>query len=79
MNQLTQVLQEIEFIQASKNIKWHSDKFNYNILINNILRSFRVFGLKLFYFIGMAIAKCLGRSLIFSITNKHHMMGEHSR
>ena len=79
MNQLTQVLQEIEFIQASKNIKWHSDKFNFNILINKVLYCFKVSGLKFFYFVGMAIAKCLGRSLIFSITNKHHMMGEHSR
>lgn len=28
---------------------------------------------------GMAIAKCLGSSSNFSITNKHRMMGEHSR
>jgi hypothetical protein len=34
---------------------------------------------KLKNILGMAIAKCLGSSSNFSITNKHRMMGEHSR
>lgn len=56
-------------------------------LQNNLIIIFIINKLDCFYqhyekvkvILGMAIAKCLGSSSNFSITNKHRMMGEHSR
>jgi hypothetical protein len=46
--------------------------------INGLIHIYRSYkSLKII--LGMAIAKCLASSSNFSITNKHRMMGEHSR
>lgn len=49
------------------------------VFIINSLYYFNQNYKKLKNILGMAIAKCLGSSSNFSITNKHRMMGEHSR
>ena len=79
MNQLHQVMLEIAYIQQLKNKKNHPQFFNFKILIINRLLHIYEFYKKLEFHLGMAIANCLGSSSNFSITNKHHMMGEHSR
>lgn len=76
MNQLTQVLKEIDAIQQRKREK---QKIIIKFLnINKLSHIFRL-GEKYFYMLGIAIANCLENSSIFSITNKHRKMGEHSR
>ena len=79
MNQLHQVMLEIAYVQQLKNKKNYPQYYNFNILIINRLMHIYEFYKKLVFNLGMAIANCLGSSSNFSITNKHHMMGEHLR
>ena len=79
MNQFHQVMLEIACVQQLKNKKKHLQFFNFKILIINRLLHIYEFYKQLEFHLGMAIANCLGSSSNFSITNKHHMMGEHSR
>lgn len=79
MNQFHQVMLEIAYVQQLKNKKNYPQSFTSNILIINRLQRISEFYKHLEFHLGMAIANCLGSSSNFSITNKHHMMGEHSR
>lgn len=79
MNQFHQVMLEIACVQQLKNKKIYPQFFNFNILIINGSLCISEFYKKLEFHLGMAIANCLGSSSNFSITNKHRMMGEHSR
>lgn len=79
MNQFHQVMLEIAYVQQLKNKKNYPQSFNFKILIINRLLYIYKFYKKLEFNLGMAIANCLGSSSNFSITNKHRMMGEHSR
>ncbi|MFW1944836.1 hypothetical protein ACG93R_15175 [Acinetobacter guillouiae] len=79
MNQFHQVMLEIAYVQQLKNKKNHPQSFNFKLLIINGLPNISEFYKQLEFHLGMAIANCLGSSSNFSITNKHHMMGEHSR
>jgi hypothetical protein len=79
MNQFHQVMLEIAYVQQLKNKKIYPQFFTSNILIINRLQRISEFYKQLEFHLGMAIANCLGSSSNFSITNKHHMMGEHSR
>ncbi|MFW1735180.1 hypothetical protein ACG94V_09350 [Acinetobacter sp. ULE_I001] len=79
MNQLHQVMLEIAYVQQLKNKKNYPQYFNSKTLIIKILICISEFYKKLEFHFGMAIANCLGSSSNFSITNKHRMMGEHSR
>ena len=79
MNQFHQVMLEIAYVQQLKNKKIYPQFFTSNILIINRLQHVSEFYKQLEFHLGMAIANCLGSSSNFSITNKHHMMGEHSR
>lgn len=79
MNQFHLVMLEIACVQQQKNKKIHPQFFNFKILIINGLLPISEFYKKLEFNLGMAIANCLGSSSNFSITNKHRMMGEHSR
>lgn len=79
MNQFHQVMLEIAYVQQLKNKKIYPQSFTSNILIINRLPRISEFYKHLEFHLGMAIANCLGSSSNFSITNKHHMMGEHSR
>lgn len=79
MNQLHQVMLEIAYVQQLKNKKNYPQYFNSKALIIKILICISEFYKMLEFNFGMAIANCLGSSSNFSITNKHRMMGEHSR
>ncbi|AXQ23778.1 hypothetical protein BEN71_17640 [Acinetobacter wuhouensis] len=76
MNQLSLVLKEIDAIQQLNNENRKS-KFK-TLNISKLSLSYQLTK-RCFLIFGMAIAKCIGSSSIFSITNKHRMMGEHSR
>ena len=76
MNQLSLVLKEIDAIQQLKN-KDQKNKFK-TLSINLLGLKYR--RLKVcFLMFGMAIAKSIRSLAVFSITNKHRKMGEHSR
>ena len=79
MDQLAQVLKEIDSIQYLKNLKVQNHQLNFNILNISGLSGFYGLVKKCFFIVGIAFAKCIGSSSNFSITNKHRMMGEHSR
>ena len=76
MNQLSLVLKEIDAIQQLIN---ENRKSKFKILNISKLSLIHQLTKRCFLIFGMAIAKCLGSSSNFSITNKHRMMGEHSR
>lgn len=79
MNQLHQVMLEIAYVQQLKNKQNYPQCCNFKTLIINRLICISEFYKKLEFHFGMTIANCLGSSSNFSITNKHRMMGEHSR
>ena len=76
MNQLSLVLKEIDALQQLKN---KDRKYKFKSLNINLLGVYHRRIKTCFFMFGMAIAKWIGSLAIFSITNRHRKMGEHTR